>query len=56
MSKMNFDDIQENYKTALAEKEANTQEVVAAISDNDLTDKFTLMVKSFPLCCILIRS
>ncbi|WP_340113671.1 hypothetical protein [Maribellus mangrovi] len=45
MSKINFDDIQENYKTALAEKEANTQDVVAAINDNDLTDKFTLIQK-----------
>ena len=45
MSKMNFEDIQENYETALAEKVANTQDVVIAIVDNDLIDKFTLIQK-----------
>ena len=45
MSKINFEDIQENYETALAEKVTNTQVVVAAIIDNDLTDKFTLIQK-----------
>lgn len=45
MSKINFEDIQENYKTALAEKMANAQDVGTAIIDNDLTDKFTLIQK-----------
>lgn len=43
MSKINFEDIQDNYETALAEKVANTQDVVTAIVDNDLIDKFTLI-------------
>ena len=45
MSKINFEDIQDNYETALAEKVANTQDVVTAIVDNDLIDKFTLIQK-----------
>lgn len=45
MSKINFEDIQENYETALAEKAANNQDVVTAIIDNDLTNKFTLIQK-----------
>jgi len=45
MNKINFEVIQENYKTALAEKEINTQDVVDAIIDNDLIDKFTLIQK-----------
>jgi len=45
MSKINFEDIQDNYETALAEKVANTQDVVTAIVDNDLVDKFTLIQK-----------
>ena len=40
MSKINFKDIQENYETALSEKKANTEDVVNAIIDNDLTAKF----------------
>lgn len=45
MSKINFEDIQDNYETALAEKKTNIQDVVTAIIDNDLTDKFTLIQK-----------
>ena len=45
MSKIDFDDIQEKYKTALAEKLANTQDVVTAIVDNNFIDKFTLIQK-----------
>ncbi|WP_298286836.1 hypothetical protein [uncultured Lutibacter sp.] len=45
MSKINFEDIQENYNTALTEKEVNSQDVVTAIIDNDLTDKFNLIQK-----------
>ena len=45
MSKINFEDIQENYETALAEKETNAKDVVTAIIDNDLTDKFTSIQK-----------
>ena len=45
MNKINFEVIQDNYKTAIAEKAANTQDVVTAIVDNDLIDKFTLIQK-----------
>src|SRR5690554_101152 len=40
MNKINFEDIQEHYKAALAEKEANAKDVNTAILDNGLADKF----------------
>jgi hypothetical protein len=40
MNKINFEDIQEHYKAALAEKEANAKDVYTAILDNGLADKF----------------
>ena len=45
MSKINFEDIQEYYETALAEKEANPQGVNTAIIDNNLNDKFISIQK-----------
>jgi len=40
MSKIDFEDIQEHYETALAEKAANNQDVNTAIHDNELNGKF----------------
>lgn len=45
MSKINFDDIQEHYKTAITEKEVNTHDVNTAIIDNDLSNKFISIQK-----------
>lgn len=40
MNKINFEDIQEHYTAALAEKAANAKDVNTAILDNGLADKF----------------
>lgn len=45
MSKINFDNIQEYFEAALAEKEANTQDVNTAIIDNKIADKFIYIQK-----------
>ena len=45
MSKINFDDIQEHYETALTEKKVNTNDVNTAIVDNDLNTKFISIQK-----------
>lgn len=45
MSKINFGDIQENYETALTEKVSNKQDVLSAIIDNDLINKFIFIQK-----------
>lgn len=45
MSKLNFDDIQEHYETALTEKKVNTHDVNTAIVDNDLNTKFISIQK-----------
>ena len=40
MSKIIFDDILENFEVALAQKKTNAQDVINAIIDNDLANKF----------------
>lgn len=45
MSKLNFENIQEYYEVALAEKDVNFQDVNAAIIENNLVDKFTIIQK-----------
>ncbi len=45
MSKLNFENIQEDYEVALAEKENNFHDVSAAIIDNNLVDKFIAIQK-----------
>jgi hypothetical protein len=45
MNNLNLEELQENYETALTEKKANTQDVVTAIVDNELTDRFILIQK-----------
>jgi len=45
MSKINYEDIQNDYEVALEEKKTNTQDVVNAIIENDLSDKFATIQK-----------